>query len=56
MDFSTSMAVTAAGMRVQSERMKVISEGQVEFAEFPIGDMSIFKIGNSEFQIKFFNC
>ncbi|MDR3449671.1 MAG: flagellar basal body rod protein FlgC [Rhizomicrobium sp.] len=26
MDFSTSMAVTAAGMRVQSERMKVISE------------------------------
>jgi flagellar basal-body rod protein FlgC len=26
MDFSTSMAVAAAGMRVQSERMKVISE------------------------------
>lgn len=26
MDFSTSMAVTAAGMRVQSERMKIISE------------------------------
>ena len=26
MDFSTSMAVAASGMRVQSERMKVISE------------------------------
>ena len=26
MDFAASMAVTAAGMRVQSERMKVISE------------------------------
>ncbi|MGH6827456.1 MAG: flagellar basal body protein, partial [Rhizomicrobium sp.] len=26
MDFSTSMAVAASGMRVQSERMKVIAE------------------------------
>ena len=26
MDFSTSMAIAASGMRVQSERMKVISE------------------------------
>ena len=26
MDFSTSMAVAASGMRAQSERMKVIAE------------------------------